>query len=175
MNLPANQIKRSLSAHLMLRLSYFAVHEEYENHYGRCDVYGITKADYGVEFEIKVSKSDLMSEIRAIMAVLDNTMPDRSCNKYAKHRDYLHKETHDSYRLPPPCKFIFVVTSDLVEVARPIISQTPYGLWAVTDSLFRPFEVIKQAENLHKNKVSEKHIRHLLRSLSYRFALASAQ
>lgn len=67
-----------------------------------------------IEFEIKVSKSDLKNDL-----------------KKKKHLYYLNSKTASKYI--PNC-FYFVVTSKLIKTAKSITKNTPYGIILVSDS-----------------------------------------
>lgn len=118
---------------------------------GICDVLAIKDQKYVMDFEIKVSRADLKSELDAIDYFYNNVQfahPER-LNKYTKHEALYHAvkdkkiwtKPHEGYyagrlpdmRMTAPNYFCFVVPKELTGYALERLKATPYGLIEIGD------------------------------------------
>jgi len=111
------------------------------------------------EFEIKVSKSDLVGEIKAVRRALekDSVRIDQlrfgggqraivettklSASKVEKHHHYLVSQRP----LFRPNLFYFAVPLELVEIAKELTVGTKYGVFSIDQRL-----IVKKATKLHR-------------------------
>jgi len=131
------------------------------------DVFAISRAGYTQEIEIKVSKSDLMSELKVIDMLLGLDTQKKYMPKFYKHDSYLRKEKTEQILLVEriPNKFSFGVPPSLVKVCSEHIKDTPYGLYKIYNDQ-NYVEIIRKPDFLHKNKISEEIKNSLLRKVS---------
>ena len=83
----AEDIKTGMLNYCLWRGNYQGAVTEYRG----ADVFGITKDRHSHEFEIKVSRSDLMRELKSIECIVNGTEPkidDKDSGKYGKHKIY---------------------------------------------------------------------------------------
>lgn len=166
MTMRSSEIKAEILSHMLYRLRFKAVVTEYGGVgvSGIADVFGITDSGYTHEFEVKVSKSDLMGELEAIRSMFNSPRllgkSQRHISKGSKHNLYLGKslnqETWDQVFVRPNC-FSFAVPSVLSDFAKEFLSNTPYGLYVITlhENGGHPWTEVfceKKAAKLHKNK-----------------------
>ena len=171
------EAKSYLLNYLLYKMRHHCAVTEYgrEGLVGNADVFSLTNADYSNEFEIKVNRGDLLSELNTIRyiknppAVYDpQEDPIRqrtpSTNKLGKHSLYLSNlGLLDIVSVPN--KFYFAVPKELVELAIQRTQGTPYGVVKISDKWFE-VNIEKPAEYLHKKKVEERIKRFLLRKTS---------
>ena len=170
--LTALQMKRIIAEHLFTELGFLGVFTECFN---GSDVFGVRRTLYAVEYEIKISKSDLVHELKSIRAVIANNpklMDKHGWNKYSKHRRYIgkgddmfySKEYNDLFYKPN--EFYFAVPNELADVAVDGVKGTPYGVMAVGKyfcgyenkcEMWGPHFILK-AIKMHQNKMEMKHI-----------------
>lgn len=123
---------------------------------------------FTTEFEIKVSRSDLLGEWKAIKAVFqrknkqigllkDEPMIKCSHTKYYKHKVYLdfegiaHERQWINFR---PNRFCFVVPPELCDLAKLVVENTPYGVKTIELYPNGMKECIR-AKHLHKDSIRE--------------------
>lgn len=126
-------LKTHVVGYLLYRGGYHAVATEYHTR----DVFAVNRNGYTCEVEVKVSPSDLMSEIETMKYLLnpnnDPSYPIVECKngkkktlaKFDKHRSYLLDEAKHS---PRPRYFYFAVPEVLKEKALQELANSPYGL-----------------------------------------------
>lgn len=114
-----------------------------------------------VEFEIKLSRADLMSEVRAVRIVYGlEDDPERhpdydfkrkfySHTKFNKHRHY--RESFS--RVQAPHMFYFAVPDELVNIAAANLQGTPYGVYNLT---FKRY--VKKARRLHEEPATAEYV-----------------
>lgn len=155
--------------HLMYRLHYVCAITEYggKGVSGNADVFSVRDSGYSHEFEIKVSKADLMGELNSIEYVMnEDTLlgkeKPKNYQKLSKHNLYLKPHNPSSWwgMNSKPNQFSFVVTKELEEIAVKYLKDTPYGLYVIED--YTPVCKIK-AKNLHKEKVDQNHLYNITR------------
>lgn len=167
----AAEIKSNLLTHILYQLHFTAAVTEYggKGVYGIADLFGVTKAGYTHEFEVKISKQDLAGELNAIKGILkpDDLMSDpkekrKHASKSPKHNVYLGKS--NSFGYDPfhqrPNYFSFVTPFELQKFALEILEETPYGLFCVDvhENGGYPYSTIgcqKRASYLHKEKPNQ--------------------
>lgn len=163
----ANNIKRWLCMYLLREKGFQCAMPETGFGHGVCDVFAINRAGYTHEYEIKVTKQDLMGEMRNIFSCRE-VLKDKSrtwtekdlaprAGKLFKHQLYMVSGLTVQY----PAYFWFVVPPTLVDVAKQHLEGTAYGLISVTtverydQAAFPVFRIEKPAERRHKIKFTE--------------------
>ena len=144
-------ITKHLYHHLLWKKWQKIVTHQFTTKFGIADVWSINEKKISSEFEIKTDKYDLLSELVPIKEILSGkTHGDWS--KWAKHFKYLTWVHHDSIPVPGrtyhpkwgfadkslwdksiPNNFYFVVTKDLVPIAKEYLEWTPYWLISVEE------------------------------------------
>lgn len=158
------------------------------------DVLEVNKRLYSTEYEIKVSRSDLLSEIKCINAAVKK-LHDRNLpyNKMRKHENYLIDKLQSQFFTTPrgekiplrgkqfiPNYFYFVIpkrlwTSDIGEM----LAFTDYGV--IIFDLYQGFsdiahtmpktsmimETKKVAKKLHTEKIDQAHLYQVMHRCSY--------
>lgn len=167
--LTSKDLKKSLAAHMLWRLHFPVVVDEYDF----MDIFGVRSNGYKVEFEIKLTRSDFMREINLI----NGEQPikySKDWVKWEKHANYLGRmitKTPSIYDSIPgysnnidnkyfiPNEFNFYVPDFLTEFALSKLTNLPYGLvqyGKMSNSYgreyFSPYEVIKKPKKLHEDK-----------------------
>lgn len=147
------------------------------------DVLTLTSTRFLLEHEIKVSKSDLVGELKAIKVAQQDMskftlwpeeMQDLSRkvsdSKLYKHRRYLGTY-YNRYGLSQlkyyrPNRFLFVVPEPLGDVAAQGVAGTPYGVITVSGNQWREianFTTLVKARPLHTEKVEESNFLRMVR------------
>ena len=175
----AHDIKATMLTHALYRLHFAAAVTEYGGSgvIGIADIFGLLASGFTHEFEVKVSKSDLAGELKAIeyWKKSDQLSINQTDHRYApvskggKHHIYLRGD-HQVYSSMPrrPNKFSFVVPFDLQEYARKGIEGTPYGLFCIDihENGGHPYSDVgcqKKAGYLHKEKSRDEVAANILR------------
>ena len=129
--------------------------------YSEMDVAKITSTEYIYEYELKVSRSDFIKEIKNFNEKIDR-------QKYWKH--LMMKESFNDkkkkYRRKTNSianKYYFVCPEDLIKEKEILDYQ---GLIYVNDNY--NFKVIKEAKFLHKDKITIKTLKRFMKTLSER-------
>lgn len=154
----SEEAKVALLDWMLFRAGFTAGFTEFQN----ADVFGITKAGYTHEVEVKVSKSDLMSELKCVECILGRAKQEKYMNKQFKHKYYLTSPLEKIWATVPN-KFSFAVPKELVLIACEYLAGTKYGVIELTGGV--P-ETRKKSDWLHKEKPNEKLISALLRKAS---------
>ncbi len=131
--------------------------------YSEMDVSKITSTDYIYEYELKISRTDFLKEVKNFNENIDR-------RKYMKHK--FMKLVNDSCKIKTKSKktykisnkYYFVCPKDLIKVEEILDYQ---GL-IYFDDINKTFEIIKEATFLHKNKIDDKTKFRLLKTLSER-------
>jgi hypothetical protein len=187
-------MKRELAHHCYWRLGYSVVIDEFQF----MDLFGVNRSGYGIEFEIKVSKSDFDREIKCIK-MLECKHYGKDWEKFSKHRFYLTgklPQTNYDQQLNDlgisnnindnsyiPNEFYFYVPDYLTEYALKKLEGLPYGLIQIgktshnggISSFFWVYEKIKKATKLHNNKVNDGLYSQLAHSLTVRSKLLNGE
>jgi len=130
--------------------------------YSEMDICKLTNTDYIYEYELKVSRGDFLKESK-------NFIENKDRQKYMKHKfmQTLYEEkkfktrSRKTYKVPN--KFYFVCPKDMIKIDEIL----PYhGLIYIDEN--NNFEVVREASFLHKNKVDNKTIFRMLKTLSER-------
>lgn len=172
----SKEIKRSLLHYLIYERSTPAITEGTFGQ-GICDVLAIQDSKFVMEYEIKVTKADLDSELNTICHYYNG----EECNKlykndkhkslyYAYENGKLLEEQISLYSInfgktikTVPNYFCFVVPTELAAYAVSRLSKTPYGVIEM-----RPYpHVIKRNKRIHENDVLSRAI--------YRFLYKGAE
>ena len=115
-----------------------------------CDVLALRRSLYTIDFEVKVTKQDLVNEIRCANAAFENGYTARSkvynISKLYKHACYLGRAS----RRYTPNEFYFVVPFDLLAVVVDELRVPGYGIATIADG-YLTFQRI--AKKLHKTKI----------------------
>ncbi len=165
----AKEIKHHLIKHLVFEKRHLIAVTEGIN---LADVLTLNHARFAAEYEIKVSRSDLQGEGKAIKVAKlkmelfqqwEQEMKDLSRKvsdtKLSKHRDYLHDYKSKYSRRPfRPNRFYFVVPSELGLLATEIVSNTPYGVIEVkqnTWSNYPVFSTTVKSKYIHQEKIDD--------------------
>lgn len=127
----AHEVKRALLKHLIGYKGHVVALEEHAMGEGICDVLAITRAGFAHDFEVKVERQDLRSELTVATMVLDETdknltpLERRAYPKLWKHQCMqLRLKCSPSF----PSMFSFVVPVEMQELAQPIAERAGYGL-----------------------------------------------
>lgn len=178
----SKKLKTLVMGEFIYNKGYIALFTE---SWGACDVLGIRRSRYVVEFEIKVSKSDLAKEIACIKGAVNKTgCHGRRC-KFLKHKEYLLNETWNPYlSIYRPNYFYFVVPMELERNAIEGVAGTPYGVMAYGEWTYElefykgtpryevqtrnahGFKESVKAKPIHKEKVSDERMIDLIRKAS---------
>ena len=148
------------------------------------DVFAVTKAMFTEEIEVKVDKGDLRRELEVVSWAL-GIGPEKAFapNKRIKHQRNMEavgkrEVQRNSFSMvwpkfeDVPNRFYFAVTSELEDLGRRGVRDTPYGLIVLTQTEEGPpekkrirVEMVKSAENLHKNKTLPDSLVHHMRKV----------
>lgn len=183
--LNARFLKRTLMNHLFWRLKYPIIIDEHQF----MDVFAIRRNGYMVEFEIKVTRADLMREIK-LSKCAQPIKYSKNWVKWEKHARYLKRQiehTPSIYDSIPgynniqptyfiPNEFYFYVPDFLVDIAIKETAHTPYGvvkignhiLPASGNTIFSNFEVVNRAVKIHNEKATEYIYRQVAHGLTIR-------
>lgn len=158
----SKEIKPYLLKELLYVMGYHAAFTEVKY----ADVYGITRSQYSHEFEIKVSKADLLSELNCIKELVLFGTPKKYYAKKYKHEQLLKGESNQFQEVPN--YFSYVVPFCLQEAAMAVLKDTKYGLYCIDihENGGNPYATIgrqKKADLLHKEKLSDEATFYLLR------------
>lgn len=180
----AIELKKAIMSHMFWRLHYPVVIDEYDF----MDVFGIRRNGYMVEFEIKVSKQDLMREIK-LSRCAQPLKYSKDWVKWEKHAHYLKRKIEgtpsiydnipdwDPHHQPyfVPNEFYFYVPDFLASTAVLETEGTPYGVvltGKTANSYGREYstdyEVVKKAVKMHSEKAPDALYRKLAHGLTIR-------
>jgi len=143
--------------------STFAVCKRFQGAgYSEMDVSKITSTDYIYEYELKVSRSDFMKEVKNYTEKIDR-------RKFWKHK--MMNEAFGAIKMKKTKrkiniianKFYFVCPENLIKTEELLEHQ---GLIYVDEDF--NFTVIKEAKFLHKEKITLKTIKRFTKTLSER-------
>lgn len=186
-------LKKELMSHMYYRLGYAIVVDEFRF----MDVFGIRRNGYGVEFEIKISKSDFDRELKCINSKQESVQEyGNDWEKFSKHRLYLDgtvPKTQYNLRMEKiyadanmsrnidmkpfrPNEFYFYVPDYLSEYAESQLTFLPYGLVKIGKTAsgnpdhfyYWRYTIIKKAQKLHNDKVDNSTIESIAHALSIR-------
>lgn len=129
--------------------------------YSEMDIMKITKTDYIYEYELKISRNDFNNELKNYEENIDR-------RKYWKHQmmseSFNNKKKKYKRKINnSPNKYYFVCPTNLIKIDELLEYQ---GL-IYTDENFK-FTIIKEAKFIHKNKISLKTIKRIMKTLSER-------
>lgn len=171
-------------SHLFWRLHFPVVIDEFDF----MDIFGIRRSGYMVEFEIKISKADLMREVR-LMRSEQPIKYSKDWVKWEKHAQYLKRviqKTPSLYDSIPgyspvvnnyfiPNEFYFYVPDFLAQYAITETANTPYGVVMIGTTknsygreYHSDYEIVKPATKIHNEKADEKIYRKLAHGLTIR-------
>ena len=155
----ANEVKKSLLQYLMWQRNFICAAHETALYGGFiADVVGISSERKIYEYEVKVSRSDLMSEIKTIRYGLFGEET-KVFNKLHKHREY-NSPKRLSFNLIPN-KVYFSVPYKLKDEAVELLKGTPYG---VADHNGYTHKIAKDFHgNLASNEMIERMARRVCR------------
>lgn len=143
--------------------------------YNQADVLGVTRSFYSHEFEVKISKEDLVKELKAVRFLIGadtNMRRARAANKLIKHKTYLETWKPPSLDNPVPAivnpyfipnYFSFVVPPAIVEFTQRSVEGTPYGVFYVDHEIC--YSVVTP-QKIHGFKIKEDQLFPLLRKAS---------
>ena len=149
-------------------------------HRNQSDVYVIRRSGYCAEVEIKVSRSDLVGELKVIRDVMEANKPNtifdpvkfktrfNKGDKWRKHEEYLFDpmryiptpENPKEYsQRKSPNEFYFAIPEGLLDIALAGVEGTPYGI--IIEGAYG-VTVAKSAKKLHRAKMIESDYKHAL-------------
>lgn len=163
-------ITKRLYWHLMWKMSYQVVAHQFDNWFGKADMFGINKNLFMHEMEIKISRSDFMSEMKDIEILSKGEMLGKDrWSKWLKHYNYLiaWDRLHPNQRQFLPNYFSFVVPTELVEFCKEKLEHTPYWLIEIRQPNMLYFETVKKAKKLHSRKIEFDALLKLSHRMSY--------
>ena len=123
------ELKTSTLFYLLFRRGFLGAFTESFN---GADVLGVTRKLLTWEFEIKVSKEDLVKELKAIRFLTGadtNFRRARAANKTNKHATYLKHEHGYKEGYFIPNFFSFVVPKEIADYTVRGVAETPYGVF----------------------------------------------
>ena len=151
----------------MFRRQFLLANTEQTLNMGIADVWVVDKNYMAIEIEIKVSKSDLRTELSCIQRIVQMqkepllySAEKEGGNKYRKHKRYLTNKGITSAILPN--RFYFAVPEELKETALEVIKETPYGLLVVEGSMHSVY-IIKSGKLLHSGVIGQNTIKDTIR------------
>ncbi len=127
-----SKITRAMIKDLQARGNYLAVANVYL-YIWESDIFNVTKSDYAIEFEIKVSRSDFFADF----------------NKIDKHKNLEDQFISKSFKYNSPNKFYYVVPDGLIDV-----DEVPNYAGLIVYNKYKCFKTIKNAPFLHKEKMN---------------------
>lgn len=162
----AGYLKKQIARHILMTVGYSIVATEYDVFGFKADVFSINQNLFTTEFEVKVSRQDLNSEIKTIR---DYTKPSPK-----RHKHWAYLTGNSKYIEYVPNSFYFVVPEELKDLAVEGVKNTPYGVIVYgVDRRLRGSEnrdpelmYCVRAKKLHKEKYSDEMIRKLARRVS---------
>jgi len=168
----AQEIKKAMVHYLLWERGARAVAHEYSTGLSKCDMFSVNRLLFSTEYEIKVSKPDLMMEIKIIKRTLQELNPQLfrgslPYSKSEKHIRYLGKGQPTSYKLFIPNHFYFVVTSELSHEAIEGVQETPYGVIEINQNMGNAPKVVRRAAKIHANKMDIEDMVDLCRKLCW--------
>ncbi len=176
-NINADKMKTVLWNKLLFDWKRLSVMTEYRN----ADVHSIKTSMFSEEFEIKVSRQDLLNEGKAIYAAThdwrDPGIKKYSVSKRFQHESYLGTRKIDGYGLQKPNEYSFFVPEYLESLALDITASLPYGVLVFNKTINNPpgfiaktridqFYWSKKPKKLHDNKIDTMEIKKLMRKIS---------
>lgn len=150
---------------------------EFNNWYWLADVLAISKTMFVWEFETKISKADLKSELNSINLIIKNEEVNKRqwyYNKYIKHYSYIKcfEGLEWSYlyqKVIIPNYFCFFIPIELKEYALKELEDTPYWLYIIDNKEKIERKRIKcliKPKKIHKKKIEEDKIFEFTKRLS---------
>jgi len=162
-----NRVKTDLIGWLFMKKNWMVALTECGNN---ADVFGIKRSFYTVEIEIKLSRSDLIGELRSIVAIKNSLKSDNRCKKYYKHSNYIGKWGQSG--IPywrNTNEFYFCVPRGLLNLTKNALRDTPYGLLLYKENqeyYSDSIEEIIRPKKMNMNKIKEKGFLSLLKRAS---------
>lgn len=175
----AEVVKQALMSYYLFERQFLLVTTEQVTTYGTADVWVMDKDYLALEIEVKVSRSDLLSELNSIRDIKffnKPTTPSKQLKKYRKHYRYLTKyHQYDNVALLPN-RFYYCVPIELASIALEYLKDTPYGILVCEEREIGGYEdnpirtvqniqVIKSGKCLHNGEVSQNIIKQTLRRI----------
>jgi len=119
------------------------------SHWWECDLWAVTKAGYGVEYEIKISVQDFKADAsKGKVPRNDNYVG--SLPRTTKHTELA------AFNPRGPSRFFYVIPTELEDAIRPILP--PWAGLGLFDG-DRRVVFVKAAPSLHRVKVKPREIR----------------
>jgi len=175
----SNLAKLIAARYLIYEKNYIGAITEYCN----CDVVGIKRSLYASEIEVKLTKSDLMKELRIIKSILKGDHPIKGVhNKIWKHQSFLKQWKREWNFMPN--EFSFIVPKDLKDLLFSEIgylADLPYGIYyfeyqKYEKSMMSYYDIkepgrwdvhcLKEPEKIHKIKIKPDLFLELFRKIS---------
>ena len=97
------------------------------------DIFNVTKSDYAIEYEIKVSRSDFFADF----------------NKVDKHKRLEEQYLAKGFKTRTPNKFYYVVPDGLIDE-----EEVPEYAGLIVYTKYMSFKNIRNAPFLHKEKMN---------------------
>lgn len=167
----SEDLKQEVLELLLWEKNFLLATTEFNNWYWLADVFWVSRTMFSWEFEIKVSKQDLLSELFALELILNKDIPKlskRYYNKYLKHNFYLNK--HNVYwKYILPNYFIFFIPKKLEKFCIDILSKTKYWIYIYDEEEMRSsnkIKCVKKPSKIHNEKIKNDYILDIARRLS---------
>jgi len=162
----SNEVKTHLISYMLWQWNYLGVVTEYDNY---SDVFGIKRTFYTAEFEIKLTRGDLLYEVNIIKKIINNDcLWGKGGHKTSKHNRYLvDLWCYDKRSIPNEFNFVCsdnIVDSGIVKM----LKNTPYGLYVFPQFNIKGgiYHQAIRPKKLHKEKIREKDLVRFFRKLS---------
>lgn len=159
----SEKLKQEILELLLWKRNFLFWMSEFNNWHWYADVFAISKTMMAWEFEIKISKQDLMSEISSLNLIINkeqSIIKKKHYNKYLKHNYYISthlnwKLYNKSYNDTVPNYFCFFVPKMLKDIAKKELIKTPYWLYVFDEDkrIWKQISCIKKPQKIHKEKV----------------------
>lgn len=144
----AKEVKKIMISRLNWFNGYMGAASEVTNHHS-ADIIGVRFAGRTVvEYEIKVSRGDLVGELKAVRAAygLDEIDSDNLKVSHTKFNKHCH---YQALRYNPPHLFYFCLPTALCDIAVAQLQGIPYGVYD-----FERDKVIKKPRRLHSEPIT---------------------
>ena len=137
-----------------------------------CDILGITKSGYSVEYEIKRSRSDFFADFKKEKRIIDTNAPDDGIKRpfpgmFPKMKTILKHDLLEQKSDRGPNRFFYVVPRDLIKPEE-IPEYAGLFFFSEKEKQIR-IELIKEAPKLHRSKFPEKDMNRILKNVYFRY------
>lgn len=157
----SDDLKTSLMHYYLCERNFLLAVTEQPCFTGIADMIVMDKNHLTIEIEIKVSKSDLMSELNMIWKIINRESLNwenykelqQVGSKGNKHEYYISCSNRSNEKTNNiPNRFYFCVPEFLAETAKEYLQGSPYGLLVYHS--FKKIKTLKSGKVLHRNKIN---------------------